>query len=65
MAHSVEVRVPFVGLFLLTAATATAHRHPVGKAAFVAAIAGPVLTKSPAGPSRLVGVGRGAVGPAD
>ncbi|MDT3443978.1 MULTISPECIES: asparagine synthetase B [unclassified Pseudofrankia] len=44
MAHSVEVRVPFVDLPFLTAATAAAHRRPVGKAAFAAAIADPVLT---------------------
>jgi len=44
MAHSVEVRVPFVDLPFLTAATAAAHRHPVGKAGFAAAIADPVLT---------------------
>jgi asparagine synthase (glutamine-hydrolysing) len=44
MAHSVEVRVPFVDLPFLTAATAAASRRPVGKAAFAAVIADPVLT---------------------
>jgi len=43
MAHSVEMRVPFVDLPFLTAATAAAHRRPVGKAGFAAAIADPVL----------------------